>query len=67
MILLTGHPGFCWAGPAIVLTVWAFFRLPETKARTYEELDMLFAKNVPARKFKSTDPDVFGHGAHQDL
>ena len=32
--------------------VWAYFRLPECKGRTYEELDLLFAKEVPARKFK---------------
>lgn len=44
------------------MTIWAFFRLPETKDRTYEELDVLFARNVPARKFKSTDPDVFNRG-----
>ncbi|KAG4440377.1 hypothetical protein IFR05_004117 [Cadophora sp. M221] len=34
------------------LLVWAFFRLPETRARTFEELDLLFAQKLPARKFK---------------
>tara|TARA_R110002060_G_scaffold29526_3_gene39923 strand:+ start:3618 stop:5231 length:1614 start_codon:yes stop_codon:yes gene_type:complete len=33
------------------LLVWAFFRLPETRGRTFEELDLLFAKKLSARKF----------------
>jgi hypothetical protein len=36
---------------------WSFFRLPEAKGRTYEELDLLFQKKVPARKmiFEKTE------------
>jgi SP family general alpha glucoside:H+ symporter-like MFS transporter len=37
--------------------VWAFFRVPETRNRTYEELDVLFSKNIPARKFKDYQID----------
>jgi hypothetical protein len=33
-------------------------RLPETKDRTYEELDVLFEKRVSARKFQSTVVDA---------
>jgi SP family general alpha glucoside:H+ symporter-like MFS transporter len=32
-------------------TVWGFFRLPETKDRTYYELDVMFQKGISARKF----------------
>jgi MFS transporter, SP family, general alpha glucoside:H+ symporter len=39
--------------------VWAYFRLPETWNRSYEELDMLFAKRVSARKFASTEVNLF--------
>ena len=39
--------------------VWAFFRLPETWKRSYEELDILFSKRVPARKFASIQVDIF--------
>lgn len=36
------------------MVVWAYFRLPEMKGRTYRELDILFERGVPARKFKET-------------
>lgn len=39
--------------------VWTFFRLPEPKGRTYGELDVLFEKGISARKFGSTEVDVF--------
>ncbi|KAI0809543.1 general alpha-glucoside permease [Xylaria sp. FL0064] len=46
--------GFFWAGINIIFTIYIFFRLPETKGRTYAELDILFENKVPARKFAST-------------
>lgn len=49
---LKGYTGFVWGG-TFVLLVWAYFRLPETKNRTFEELDLMFAKGVPARKFST--------------
>lgn len=46
--------------------VWSYFRLPETWDRTYHELDILFAKKVPARKFGTTIADSFDeHEANQ--
>lgn len=56
---LRGYTGFAWGSTALLTFVWAYFRLPETKDRTYEQLDMLFAKRVPARKFAQTDVDAF--------
>jgi SP family general alpha glucoside:H+ symporter-like MFS transporter len=41
------------------MLVWGFFRLPETQGRSFDELDVLFAKKVSARKFKSTVVDTF--------
>ncbi len=35
----------------MITTIWAYFRLAETKDRTFEELDILFEKGVPARQF----------------
>jgi len=36
----------------------AYFFLPEMKHRSYRELDILFARKVPAKKFKTTSIDV---------
>jgi hypothetical protein len=33
--------------------------LPQIKGRPYEELDILFAKKVSARKFKTANVDAF--------
>ena len=33
--------------------------LPEPKGRSYGELDILFARKVPARKFKGTEVDPY--------
>jgi SP family general alpha glucoside:H+ symporter-like MFS transporter len=46
--------GFFYAGTCFFCFLWAFFRLPEPKGRTYGELDILFEKRVPARQFAST-------------
>ena len=62
-----GYTGFFWGGTAFCVFVWAFFRLPETKGRTYEELDVLFAKGVSARKFKSTNVDTFNETENRKL
>ncbi|KAF2134291.1 maltose permease MAL61 [Dothidotthia symphoricarpi CBS 119687] len=46
--------GFFYAGTCLCCYIWALFRLPEAKGRTYGELDMLFEKRVPARQFATT-------------
>ena len=56
---LKGYTGFVWGSTAFVTLIWAFFRLPETKGRTFEDLDILFAKKVPTRKFKSYDVNAY--------
>lgn len=50
---LKGLTAFVWFATAFPTLIWSYFRLPETKDRTYEELDILFEKRVPARKFAS--------------
>lgn len=56
---LNGYTGFFWGSTALAVDVYAFFRLPETKDRSFEELDMLFANEVPARKFKQQNVDAY--------
>jgi SP family general alpha glucoside:H+ symporter-like MFS transporter len=51
--------GFFYAGTCFLCFLWAFFRLPEPKGRTYAELDILFEKKIPARHFKKTIVDSF--------
>ncbi|CAG9962881.1 unnamed protein product [Clonostachys byssicola] len=47
-----GKSGLLTSGLTVVSLIWAYFRLPETGNRTFEELDILFAeKNITARKF----------------
>lgn len=46
--------GFFWAGTGMLCIVWAFFRLPETKGRSFAEIDVLFAQKVPTREFSKT-------------
>ena len=54
-----GKAGFFWGSLCFLCVVWAFFRLPEPKGRTYGELDVLFEKGISARKFSETKVDVF--------
>lgn len=55
-----GKAGFLAGGISLLIFVWSIFRLPETKGRTYEELDLLFEQRVPAWRFKSTSVDAYG-------
>lgn len=57
------YAGFFWAGSCFLSIVYVFFRLPEPRGRSFAELDMLFEKRVSARKFASTEVDVFGESA----
>ncbi|KAF5572446.1 major facilitator superfamily domain-containing protein, partial [Fusarium pseudocircinatum] len=43
--------GVVFLGPAIILCSIAFFIIPETKGKSFAELDDLFEKRTPARKF----------------
>ncbi|KAK9242915.1 hypothetical protein V1506DRAFT_494758 [Lipomyces tetrasporus] len=64
---LKGYTGFVWGGTALLTFVWAYFRLPETKGRSYEEIDILFAKGVPARKFKTYQVDAYNEQENSEL
>ncbi|EWG48666.1 MFS transporter, SP family, general alpha glucoside:H+ symporter [Fusarium verticillioides 7600] len=51
--------GLFYAGTNALCLLWCWFRLPETKDRTFGEIDILFENRVPARKFKYTKADQF--------
>lgn len=44
--------GYIWFGSNMILLVFAFYCLPETRDRTLEEIHEMFENKVPARKFK---------------
>ncbi|KAH8901086.1 general substrate transporter [Thozetella sp. PMI_491] len=52
---LQGKAALITASMSTLLIIWAYFRLPETNGKTYEELDLLFEEGVPARDFKDYD------------
>jgi len=56
---IKGYTGFVWGATGLCTFVWAYFRLPETKDRTFDELDLLFAKGIKARHFAKTDVNTF--------
>ncbi len=53
------YAGFFWAGICFLCIIYTYFRLPEPAGRTFAELDLLFERGVSARKFASTQVDVF--------
>ncbi|KAI5293911.1 hypothetical protein KEM52_005028 [Ascosphaera acerosa] len=48
-----GKTAFFWLAWALLTLLWAYFRLPETKGRTFGELDAMFEKRLPTRDFSS--------------
>ncbi|CUS21328.1 LAQU0S02e11188g1_1 [Lachancea quebecensis] len=51
--------GLFWGGVSLIMLTWAVLDLPETKGRTFGEIDELFLQGVPARKFKSTEVNPY--------
>lgn len=49
---MRGKLGFFFGGLALLCFAWSFLRVPETKHRTYEELDIMFERGVRTREFK---------------
>jgi MFS transporter, SP family, sugar:H+ symporter len=69
---LNWGPKYCyiWAGSNIILAVWVFLVIPETRGRSLEQLDELFENKIPTLKFSKyvTDfrpaPAELGAGSH---
>ncbi|KAM0207309.1 hypothetical protein ACHAQD_012101 [Fusarium lateritium] len=52
-----GNIGWIFFAMAAIYLVVLFLDVPNTKGRTYEELDLMFEKKVPARQFGSYEFD----------
>lgn len=63
---LIGYTGFIWGSTSVLVFIWGYFRLPETKNRSFEELDVMFAQRLPARQFEKYKPEVFVEAHHDD-
>lgn len=50
--------GFFWAGSTLLALVFTYFCIPEPKDRTTVEMDLLFGRNISARKFAKTQVHV---------
>ncbi|KAL6230992.1 hypothetical protein BDW75DRAFT_244323 [Aspergillus navahoensis] len=53
-----GKMGFLFAGTSALCAIYCYWCLPETRGRTFEELDVLFEKRVPSRKFASATVNI---------
>ncbi|TQN70385.1 Maltose permease MAL31, partial [Colletotrichum shisoi] len=49
---------FIFGGFSVLSTVYLWFYQPEVAGRSYEELDEMFIKKIPAREFKSHTTEV---------
>ncbi|KAK5465268.1 hypothetical protein LTS15_001831 [Exophiala xenobiotica] len=50
---MRGKLGFFFGGLALLCLTWAYFRVPELKGRTYQEVDIMFERGVKTREFKN--------------
>jgi SP family general alpha glucoside:H+ symporter-like MFS transporter len=50
---------FTQAGICFLCIIYTYFRVPEPQGRSFAELDLLFERGVSARKFATTNVDVF--------
>ncbi|KAM3423873.1 hypothetical protein BST61_g1269 [Cercospora zeina] len=55
---LSGRCGYVWGATAFVCLALAWWGLPEMKHRSYREIDIMFKRRIPARKWKETVIDV---------
>ncbi|KAK4687230.1 MFS transporter, SP family, general alpha glucoside:H+ symporter, partial [Tremellales sp. Uapishka_1] len=54
-----GKIGFFWGPICALCALWAYFRLPEMKGKSYYEIDILFERRTSARKFKTAVVEKF--------
>lgn len=55
---LGARVGFVFGGLSVLSSIYLWFYQPETSGRSYQELDEMFSKGVPARKFKTFQTDI---------
>ncbi|KAI0141517.1 general substrate transporter [Pestalotiopsis sp. NC0098] len=58
---LGGNLGWIFFGMSAIMGVLLFFFVPETNGRSFDELDIMFERKVPARAFAKYDLTQTGH------
>lgn len=53
-----------WAVITALCALYTFFRVPETKGLSFEEIDMAFSAKTPARKFKACAEEIRAEREH---
>ncbi|CAG9940367.1 unnamed protein product [Clonostachys rosea f. rosea IK726] len=56
---LRGKGGFIWASFCLLILVWSYLRLPETRGLTQAEIDLLFEEQVSTKDFGTTEVEPF--------
>ena len=62
---LGAKTAFIFAGCVFCTLIWAFFYIPETKARTMAEVDEMYAINLPMRKWRDYECQTIGATAQE--
>ena len=61
---LQSKVGFIYGSFAVLAGIFTFFCIPEVQGRTLEEIEELFAMNIPTRQFRyaktGADAEVLG-------
>lgn len=63
---LRSKSAFVFVGTCTLTLIYMILRLPETRNRSYGELDILFENRVPAWRFSKTKVDQFNLEHHQE-
>ncbi|RDW85675.1 putative alpha-glucoside transport protein-2 [Coleophoma crateriformis] len=61
------YAGFFWGAICFCCVIYTYFRVPEPAGRSFAELDLLFERGVSARKFSSTEVDVFDATVNENV
>lgn len=54
-------------GICFLCITYTYFRVPEPTGRSFAEMDLLFERDVSARKFKETEVNVFAEDVNNDV
>lgn len=54
-------------GICFLCIIYTYFRVPEPSGRSFAEMDILFQQGVSARKFATTEVNVFAEDVDGDV